>query len=113
MPDRTVRPNEVEGEVTGSAKPARWSTVAGPARPHRQRAGPEESRIFDAQMMMAQDEDFLAGVEALIRNNRLAAETAYEFKALELRNAWQGSRAATCASAWPTSTPSSCACSRI
>ena len=28
-----------------------------------QRAGPEESRIFDAQILMAQDEDFLASVE--------------------------------------------------
>ena len=50
-----------------------------------QRAGPEESRIFDAQILMAQDEDFLASVETLIRNNQLSAETAYEFKALELR----------------------------
>ena len=48
-----------------------------------QRAGPEESRIFDAQILMAQDEDFLASVETLIRNNQLSAETAYEFKALE------------------------------
>ncbi len=60
-----------------------------------QRAGPDAARIFDAQMMMASDPEFLAGVEALIRKNRLAAESAYEFKALELRNAWQGSRAAT------------------
>jgi phosphotransferase system enzyme I (PtsI) len=55
-----------------------------------QRAGPEESRIFDAQILMAQDEDFLASVETLIRNNQLSAETAYEFKALELRALWSG-----------------------
>jgi len=54
------------------------------------RAGPEESRIFDAQILMAQDEDFLASVEILIRNNQLSAETAYEFKALELRALWSG-----------------------
>jgi phosphotransferase system enzyme I (PtsI) len=57
-----------------------------------QRAGAEEAGIFDAQIMMARDEEFLAGVEALIRKNNLSAETAYEFKALELRNAWQGSQ---------------------
>src|SRR5207245_2481061 len=50
------------------------------------RAGPEESRIFDAQIEMAKDEYFLQSVEQLIRNNGLAAETAYEFKALEIRN---------------------------
>jgi phosphotransferase system enzyme I (PtsI) len=55
-----------------------------------QRAGPEESRIFDAQILMAQDEDFLASVETLIRKNQLSAETAYEFKALELRALWSG-----------------------
>jgi len=54
------------------------------------RAGPEEARIFDAQILMAQDQDFLASVETLIRNNQLSAETAYEFKALELRNLWSG-----------------------
>ena len=53
-----------------------------------ERAGQEESRIFDAQILMAQDEDFLASVEMLIRNNLLSAETAYEFKALELRALW-------------------------
>jgi phosphoenolpyruvate-protein phosphotransferase (PTS system enzyme I) len=55
-----------------------------------QRAGPEESRIFDAQILMAQDEDFLASVETLIRKNQLSAETAYEFRALELRALWSG-----------------------
>ncbi len=39
---------------------------------------------------MAQDKDFLASVETLIRNNQLSAETAYEFKALELRALWSG-----------------------
>jgi phosphotransferase system enzyme I (PtsI) len=54
------------------------------------RAGPEESRIFDAQMLMAQDQEFIASVETLIRNNNLSAETAYEFKALEYRNIFAG-----------------------
>ena len=55
-----------------------------------QRAGPEESRIFDAQILMAQDQEFLASVETLIRKNQLSAETAYEFRALELRQLWSG-----------------------
>ncbi|HSB53807.1 MAG TPA: phosphoenolpyruvate-utilizing N-terminal domain-containing protein, partial [Gemmatimonadales bacterium] len=57
----------------------------------RERAGREESHIFDAQIMMAQDTDFLKGVEQLIRESAMSAETAYEFKALEIRNIWGGS----------------------
>jgi phosphoenolpyruvate-protein phosphotransferase (PTS system enzyme I) len=90
--DRTVRADEVEGEV------ARLREAVDDVVSHLrelgervlQRAGPEESRIFDAQILMAQDEDFLASVETLIRKNQLSAETAYEFKALELRALWSG-----------------------
>jgi phosphotransferase system enzyme I (PtsI) len=39
---------------------------------------------------MAQDPDFLRDVEQCIRDG-MSAETAYEFKALELRNAWNAS----------------------
>jgi phosphotransferase system enzyme I (PtsI) len=54
----------------------------------RQRVGPEEARIFDAQILMVQDEDFLKSVEGLIKENQLAAERAFEFKALEMRAMW-------------------------
>jgi phosphoenolpyruvate-protein phosphotransferase (PTS system enzyme I) len=90
--DRTVAAHEVEGEV------ARLREAVDDVVSHLQdlgervlqRAGPEESRIFDAQILMAQDEDFLASVETLIRKNQLSAETAYEFRALELRALWSG-----------------------
>jgi phosphotransferase system enzyme I (PtsI) len=90
--DRTVAPDEVEGEVRRLR--AAVSDVVSHLRELEQRvlqrAGPEESRIFDAQILMAQDEDFLASVETLIRKNQLSAETAYEFRALELRALWSG-----------------------
>lgn len=90
--DRTVRPDEVEGEVR------RLREAVGEVVSHLkelgervlQRAGPEESRIFDAQILLAQDEDFLKSVETLIRQNQLSAETAYEFRSLELRALWSG-----------------------
>lgn len=56
-----------------------------------QRAGPREAKIFDAQLMMLQDADFFSGVEKLIRENRLSAERAFEFKALEMRELWSAS----------------------
>ena len=92
VPDRAVRPDQVEDEVK------RLREAVGEVVAHLnelgqkvlRRTGPEEARIFDAQILMAQDQEFLNSVEFLIRNNQLSAETAYEFKALELRNLWSG-----------------------
>jgi phosphotransferase system enzyme I (PtsI) len=52
------------------------------------RAGVDEARIFDAQMLMLEDRDFIGGVAALIRENHLTAEKAFEFKTLEVRDLW-------------------------
>ncbi|MGH7508633.1 MAG: phosphoenolpyruvate--protein phosphotransferase [Gemmatimonadales bacterium] len=92
VPDRTVHPDQVEEEVRRLREAVDYvvSHLRELGERVLQRAGPEESRIFDAQILMAQDEDFLASVETLIRNNQLSAETAYEFKALELRAQWSG-----------------------
>ena len=93
VPDRTVEDSEVESEVARLHAAVRF--VSGNLNALRERvlerAGVEESRIFDAQIMMAQDPDFLASVEQLIRKNRFSVETAYEFKALELRQMFSGS----------------------
>jgi len=92
VPDRTVRPDQVEEEVQRLRQAVEEVVRQLQELGERvlKRAGPEEARIFDAQILMAQDEEFLASVETLIRNNQLSAETAYEFKALELRNLWSG-----------------------
>jgi len=92
VPDRAVRPDQVEDEVRRLHE-AVGEVVADLnelGQKVLRRAGPEEARIFDAQILMAQDQEFLNSVEFLIRNNQLSAETAYEFKALELRNLWSG-----------------------
>jgi phosphotransferase system enzyme I (PtsI) len=58
-----------------------------------ERAGPEEARIFDAQLMILEDADLTGGVERLIRDNHFSAERAFELKILEWRGLWstQGS----------------------
>jgi phosphotransferase system enzyme I (PtsI) len=92
VPDRGVSAEEVEGEVQRLHE-AVGAVVRMLDRLRErvlERAGLEESRIFEAQIMMVQDADFLAGVIHLIRQNNLSAETAYEFKALDLRAAWSG-----------------------
>lgn len=93
VPNRAVPADQVEHEIRRlhEAVEAVVSHLKSLGQRVLQRAGPEESRIFDAQILMAQDQEFLAAVEQLIRNNRLSAETAYEFKALELREAWSAS----------------------
>jgi phosphoenolpyruvate-protein phosphotransferase (PTS system enzyme I) len=90
VPDRTVAPDQVEAEVSRLHEAVEFVVshlqVLGERVLHR--AGPEESRIFDAQILMAQDHEFLRSVETLIRKNQFSAETAYEFRALELRQHW-------------------------
>jgi len=92
VPDRGVRPDQVDAEIrrVREAVDHTVSQLRELGERVLRRAGPEEARIFDAQILMAQDQDFLNSVETLIRNNQLSAETAYEFKALELRNLWSG-----------------------
>lgn len=90
VPMRVVLPANVDAEVTRL-----WEAVAAVRRYIEQlrrrteeRLGKEEAKIFDAQLMMLEDRDFLAAVERLIRDNQLSAERAYEFKALEVRAQW-------------------------
>lgn len=93
VPDRSIAAADVEPEIRRLhfAMDAVVDSLAALRDRVRARAGEEESRIFDAQILMVQDPDFLASVEHLIRQNLLSAETAFEFKALELRVAWSGS----------------------
>lgn len=93
VPDRWVSADEVETEVR-RLEEAVAAVVHSLNRLRErvlERAGFEESQIFEAQIMMVQDAVFLNEVTQLIRNNRFSAETAYEFKALELRAKWGGS----------------------
>lgn len=96
VPERTVAADAVEHEVQRlyHAVDAVVAFLRELGERVLHRAGPEESRIFDAQIMMVQDAEFLAAVTQLIRNNHFSAETAYEFKALELRALWSRSGSA-------------------
>lgn len=96
VPNRTIAASAVESEVERlhAASLAVEQDLALLGARVLERAGEEESRIFDAQMMMVRDHDFLEAVAHLVRENLLAAETAYEFKALELRALWSASPSA-------------------
>ncbi|MFN8654048.1 MAG: phosphoenolpyruvate--protein phosphotransferase [Gemmatimonadales bacterium] len=93
VPNRFITDHEVEGEIARlHAAVQDVSRLLGDLRDRvRERAGREESHIFDAQIMLAEDAEFLKQVEQLIRESWMSAETAYEFKALEIRNIWTSS----------------------
>ena len=93
VPLRVVPAAKVDDEV------ARLREAVAAVRKHleqlrrrtEERAGKEEAKIFDAQLLMLEDKEVLAAVERLIRDNQLSAERAYEFKALEVRAQWSRS----------------------
>jgi len=90
VPHRVVPRTQVEKEVRRLRAAVR--DVKRHLEELRQRAevqaGADEARIFDAQILMLEDKQFLGSVEALIRKNHLTAEKAYEYQALEVRDAW-------------------------
>ena len=90
VPHRVVARTQVEKEVRrlrAALKDVRNQLTDLRARAE-DRAGVDEARIFDAQMLMLEDRDFIGGVAELIRENHLTAEKAFEFKTLEVRDLW-------------------------
>lgn len=93
VPHRVVPRTQVEREVRRLR--AALKDVKGhlaQLRAHAEdRAGVDEARIFDAQILMLDDKEFIGGVADLIRQNHLTAEKAFEFKTLEVRDLWTSS----------------------
>lgn len=90
VPHRVVPRSQVEKEVRrlkAALKDVRGQINELRARA-ADRAGVDEARIFDAQLLMLEDKDFIGGVAELIRENHLTAEKAFEFKTLEVRDLW-------------------------
>src|SRR5207244_5537684 len=90
VPHRVVPRSQVEKEVRrlrAAVRDVKRFLQAMKAKTE-DRAGLDEARIFDAQILMLEDKEFLAAVANLIRENHLTAEKAYEFKALEVRDMW-------------------------
>ena len=90
VPHRVVPRSQVEKEVRrlrAAVKDVKRHIAELKAKAE-DRAGVDEARIFDAHILMLEDKEFLASVAELIRENHLTAEKAFEFKALEVRDAW-------------------------
>ncbi len=90
VPDKPVGKDGVEAQVArlkAALAHARERIAKSRARA-AERAGDEEARIFDAQLMILEDKDLLTGVARLIRENHFSAERAYQLKMLEWRGLW-------------------------
>jgi len=90
VPHRVVPRAQVEKEVRrlrAALKDVRGQISELRARAEA-RAGVDEARIFDAQLLILEDKDFIGGIAELIRENHLTAEKAFEFKTLEVRDLW-------------------------
>ncbi len=96
VPHRVIPKGEVEREVARlrEAIAAVRAYLEGLGERAAARAGPREAGIFEAQILMLEDGDFLGAVERLIRDNQLSAEGAFEFKGLEMRALWSRSSSA-------------------
>ena len=92
VPNRVVARTQVEKEVRrlrAAIKDVKGHLAE--LRAHAaDRAGVDEARIFDAQILMLEDREFIGGIAALIRENHLTAEKAFEYKTLEVRDLWTG-----------------------
>jgi len=95
VPHRLVPPDAVEAEVRRlqDAIGAVHQSLERLRTRAYERVGPDEAKIFDAQILMLEDREFLQQVEELILENQLTAERALEFKALELKSIWEASPA--------------------
>ncbi|HMJ58462.1 MAG TPA: phosphoenolpyruvate--protein phosphotransferase [Gemmatimonadales bacterium] len=90
VPHRVVPRSQVEKEVRrlrAAIKDVRIHFTELRARAV-ERAGLDAARIFDAQILMLEDREFIGAVAELIRENHLTAEKAFEFKTLEVRDLW-------------------------
>jgi len=93
VPQRVVPRTQVEKEVRrlrAAIKDVKHQLGELRARVE-DRAGIDEARIFDAQILLLDDKEFIGDVAELIRENHLVAEKAFEFKTLEVRDLWTSS----------------------
>jgi phosphoenolpyruvate-protein phosphotransferase (PTS system enzyme I) len=90
VPHRTISKDEIEGEVALFLEALDWGEARLEALKSRtaDRLGPVEARIFDPQMLMLRDPEFVDGVVRYIRDNRLGAARALDWRILELHARW-------------------------
>ena len=90
VPDVPIGPEQIVAESSRLTEAMAYARerIARSRAKAAERAGEEEARIFDAQLMILEDHDLRAGVDRLIRENHFSAERAFQLKMLEWRGLW-------------------------
>ncbi len=88
VPHRTIAPEEAESELARFEEARLWAVERTHelARRTRERMGEVEAQMFEPQVLMLEDPDLIDGTRAYIRENRLSAERAFDWRLLEIRS---------------------------
>ncbi len=90
VPHEMVEPAQVEREIQRFHEARQWARerlLDLKARTEK-RLGPVEARIFDPQVLMLEDVELVDGTVRYIRENRLIAARAFDWRMLELQAQW-------------------------
>jgi phosphotransferase system enzyme I (PtsI) len=90
VPHRTVAEDEIEHEVERFADARDWARerLSELMAKAEGKLGRVEARIFEPQLLMLDDVEVVDGTVRYIRENRLTAERAFEWRMLELQAEW-------------------------
>ena len=85
---RTIDADEVASEIERFEEARAWARrrILRVRDETSERVGPVEGKIFEAQAMMLDDPDLVAGTISYIADNYLPAERAFEWRLLEFRS---------------------------
>ena len=90
VPHRMVEPEEVEQEAQRFHEARAWAAtkLTSLKEATEERLGPIEAGIFEPQLVMLDDPEVVDGTVRYIRENRLTAARAFEWRMLELQALW-------------------------
>ena len=90
VPHRMVEPEAVDAEVERfkAARDRVRARLEELKAGTEARLGPVEARIFDPQILMLEDSEVVEGTELYIRENRLTAARAFDWRMMELQTLW-------------------------
>ena len=90
VPHRMVPEEGVNAEVQRFREALDWAKgrLHGVQESAESRLGSMEARIFEPQILMLEDSDLIDGAVRYVRENRLTAARAFEWRVLELQAMW-------------------------
>lgn len=90
VPRRSIDADEVEGEVEHLLEVFEWAKtrILVIEDSTEERLGAVEARIFEPQLLMLEDPELIEGAARYIRENRLSAARALDWRLLEIQAKW-------------------------